>query len=275
MSLKKLIHPTLIFIFSISLKSFASCLPVSFDHIFFNVSPKAYEQIGKSDFFKTDHLSFFEAFKNPFGDHRGHYITGQKHYLEVFNSKDRKNKAPIGIGFISETKNCLPIIQQALQSSLPDFFKMRKKENWGQMTEALTTNMHLWVSELDPNFLGSSNEKIDRIHYLNWIRKANGDDPKAPRLSHIQKIQISLPKIDAQLLESVFSQLRWRKIDWNQNSVTLSNGETTLIISESSSPKVQEIQFVVDPHQAPKKDKKCSEVFLSLSETDLLWMNTN
>jgi hypothetical protein len=167
MSLKKLIHPTLIFIFSISLKSFASCLPVSFDHIFFNVSPKAYEQIGKSDFFKTDHLSFFEAFKNPFGDHRGHYITGQKHYLEVFNSKDRKNKAPIGIGFISETKNCLPIIQQALQSSLPDFFKMRKKENWGQMTEALTTNMHLWVSELDPNFLGSPNEKIDRFYQAN------------------------------------------------------------------------------------------------------------
>jgi len=183
------------------------CLPVTFDHIFFKIDEKSYQEVGKSDFFNKENIGFFEPFKNPFGSHIGHYLTGEHHYLEFFSDNLTNVESPLGIGFFSEKIGCMEQIQKTLDVALPGMFIRSPKENWGAISQLKESSLWVWVYEPTEEYVGNSN--IDKYHYLRRIRRQNGDQTESYRFQNISEINFQAPHDAFNNLILIFKTLGW------------------------------------------------------------------
>jgi hypothetical protein len=145
------------------------CYPVPFDHIWVRIPNSTYEEMKGSSYFGDNNLSFYEPNKSPLGTYYGHYITGEFHTLEIFEEKMSYTTEPLGIGFLSETQECLLEIHKRISDILPNSFELKPDADWGRFTQLKNSpEVALWVTELKPAYVGDPELLINRKAWARW-----------------------------------------------------------------------------------------------------------
>lgn len=190
----------------------SACFPVPFDHFWFRVDKATYKKMGESSYFRDESFSYFEPNKSPWGQHYGHYITGNLHHLEIFDEAMPTRPEPLGIAFISEKAGCLAEIHAKL-TKLGRPFEMQPDADWGRYTEAQKNkSLAVWVAEMKPAYVGAPDGAVDRAAWIHRMRKMNGDTFEGEHnFQKIKEVVWRMDVSDIQFLEKVLTALGWGK----------------------------------------------------------------